>query len=255
MPLPTRCAMMIEEIVQFPWLEHYVSNQRGDPMTVGTESSDNIGLDDQNLRQVKATYYGMMSEVDDRLGRLIGYLKETGAYENTMIVFTSDHGENLGDHWAFAKYTYFEQTFHVPLIICDPSATADQSRGSLIEVFTESVDIMSTILDAISRVIPDECDGQSLLPFCRSEQAEHWRDETHMEFELRSPYDGEGLPPLGLKMNQCMATIIRGERYKYVHLLRFQLCRSICRKTRMNLTTLQIILPIRILSPNMSGSY
>ena len=71
MPLPTRCANMEEEIAQHPWLEHYVSNQRGSPMTVGTESSDNIHLDDQNLRQVKATYYGMMSELDDQLGRLI----------------------------------------------------------------------------------------------------------------------------------------------------------------------------------------
>lgn len=217
MPLPTRCATLKEEIAQHPWLEHYVSNQRGSPMTVGTESRDNIHLDDQNLRQIKATYYGMISEVDDQLGRLIDYLKETGAYENTMIVFTSDHGENLGDHWAFAKYTYFDPTFHVPLIIRDPSATADQSRGSQIEAFTESVDIMPTILEAISQEIPDQCDGRSLLPFCRGEQAERWRDEAHMEFDLRSPYDGVGPPPLGLKMNQCMATVIRGERYKYVH--------------------------------------
>ena len=217
MPLPTRCATLKEEIAQHPWLEHYVLNQRGYPLTVGTESRDNIRLDERNLRQVKATYYGMISEVDDQFGRLIGFLKETGAYENTMIVFTSDHGENLGDHWAFSKYTYFDQTFHVPLIIRDPSSAADQSRGSLSEVFTESVDIMPTILDAISREIPDQCDGRSLLPFCRGEQAEHWRNEAHMEFDLRSPYDGEGPPPLGLKMNQCMATIIRGERYKYVH--------------------------------------
>jgi arylsulfatase A-like enzyme len=216
MPLPTRCATMKEELAQHPWLEHYVSNQRGDPMTVGSESRDNIRLDSRNLRQIKATYYGMMSEVDDQLGRLIGYLKETGAYENTMIVFTSDHGENLGDHWAFAKYTYFEQTFHVPLIIRDPSAAADQSRGGLVEVFTESVDIMPTILEAISREMPHQCDGRSLLPFCRGEQAEHWREEAHMEFDIRSPYDGVGPPPCGLKMNQCMATIIRGERYKYV---------------------------------------
>jgi len=221
MPLPTRCATLKEEIAQHPWLEHYVSNQRGSPMTVGTESRDNIHLDDQNLRQIKATYYGMISEVDDQLGRLMDYLKETGAYENTIIVFTSDHGENLGDHWAFAKYTYFDPTFHVPLIIRDPSAAADQSRGGQIEAFTESVDIMPTILEAISQEIPDQCDGRSLLPFCRGEQAERWRDEAHMEFDLRSPYDGEGPPPLGLKMNQCMATIIRGERYKYVHFVTF----------------------------------
>ena len=217
MPLPIRCATLEEECAQHPWLKYYVSDQQGYPMIVGTEARDNILLDDQNLRQLKATYYGMMSEVDDQLGRLIGFLKETGAYENTLIVFTSDHGENLGDHWAFSKYTYFDHTFHVPLIVRCPSAAADQSRGSLVEAFTESVDIMPTILDAISGEIPEQCDGRSLLPFCRGEPAERWRDEAHMEFDLRSPYDGKGPPPLGLKMHQCMTTIIRGERYKYVH--------------------------------------
>ena len=217
MPLPTRCATMEEEIAQHPWHEHYVTNQRGTPLTVGSESSDNISLNDQDLRQVKATYYGMISEVDDQIGRLIDYLKETDAYEDTMIVFTSDHGENLGDHWAFAKYTYYEQTFHIPLIIRDPSAAADASRGTIVEAFTESIDIMPTILDEISMEIPDQCDGRSLLPFCRGERPDLWREEAHMEFDIRGPYDGVGPPPCGLKMKQCLVTIIRGERYKYVH--------------------------------------
>lgn len=217
MPLPTRCATMQEEIAQHPWHEHYVTHHQGTPLTVGSESSDNLHLNDQNLRQIKATYYGMISEVDDQVGRLIDYLKETGAYEDTMIIFTSDHGEHLGDHWAFSKYTYFEQSFHIPLIVRDPSAAADKSRGTIVEAFTESVDIMPTILDEIFMEIPDQCDGQSLLPFCRGELPDSWREEAHMEFDIRGPYDGAGPPPCQLKMNQCVATILRGERYKYVH--------------------------------------
>lgn len=220
MPLPDRCDTLEQEIAQHPWHKHYVTNQRGTPMTVGSESSDNLSLSDQDLRQVKATYYGMISEVDAQVGRLIDYLKETGAYDNTMIVITSDHGENLGDHWAFAKYTYFDQTFHVPLIVRDPSQAANKSRGSIVEAPTESVDIMPTILDAIGLDVPAQCDGRSLLPFSRAKQPEDWREEAHMEFDIRGAYDGEGVPPLGLEMKHCMGSILRGARYKYVYFAR-----------------------------------
>ena len=88
------------------------------------------------MRQARATYYGMMSEVDAEIGRLVEALKSFGDYENTLIVFTSDHGELLGDHWQFAKYAYFKQTFHIPLIVRDPGAEADAGRGTAVEAFT-----------------------------------------------------------------------------------------------------------------------
>ncbi|AKI00528.1 arylsulfatase A family protein [Hoeflea sp. IMCC20628] len=217
MPMPVRRATMKDEIAQHPWLEHYVTNQRGTALTVGSESSDNLGLSDQELRQVKATYFGMISEVDAQVGRLIEHLKAAGTYDNTLVIFTSDHGENLGDHWAFAKYTYFDQSFHVPLVIRDPSSIADKARGSVVELPTESIDIMPTLLDVLGLDVPAQCDGRSLLPFCRGGQPADWREEAHMEFDIRSPYDGKGKPPLGLEMKQCLATIVRGPRYKYIH--------------------------------------
>jgi hypothetical protein len=62
-----------------------------------------------------------------------------------------------------------------------------------------------------------QCDGFSLLPFCRGERPQGWRREYHAEFDLRSPYKIEEKTPLGLEVNQCTANIICGERYKYVH--------------------------------------
>jgi len=217
MPGPVRCATWQEEIKQHPWPEFYLTHQAGAAFTVGADSHNNLGLSDLELRQIKATYFGTIAEVDAQVGRLLNHLKETGSYNNTMIIFTSDHGENLGDHWAHSKFTYFEETFHVPLIVRDPSREADQTRGSIIEAFTEGVDLMPTILDAIGGDIPAQCDGHSLLPFCHGSSPNNWRQESHMEFDLRSPYDNKIPPPLGLAMQQCMATIIRGERYKYVH--------------------------------------
>ena len=217
MALPARCATPSEEAEQHPWLQHYLYDQQGAGFTVGAVSQDNLLLEERDLRQIRATYFGMISEVDAQVGRLIDHLRETGAYDDTLIVFTSDHGEYLGDHWMFAKYSYHEQTFHVPLIIRDPAAEARAADGQVVEAFTESVDIMPTILDMIGQQPPAQCDGFSLHGFCRGQQPDGWRQEYFAEFDLRSPWEGEKGAPLGLRDDQCMIRIIRGQRYKYVH--------------------------------------
>jgi arylsulfatase A-like enzyme len=217
MPLPIRQDSPETEAGQHPWLAYYLYNQTGAGFSFGKKSKDNLTVSDVDLRQIKATYYGMMSEVDGQIGRLISHLKELGIYDKTLIIFTSDHGEHLGDHWMFAKYSHFDQTFHIPLILCDPSEKANKSRGTIVEAFSESVDVMPTILDSIDAEIPDQCDGRSLLPFCRGVEPLNWRQEYHAEFDLRSPYDFEQAFPLELKPNQCTVNIVSGNRYKYVH--------------------------------------
>ena len=217
MPLPVRQATPEIEAAQHPWLGHYLFNQRGSGYTFGADSRDNLSISELDLRQIRATHYGMISEVDTEIGRLMEYLKKAGAYENTLIIFTSDHGGHLGDHWMFSKYSYFDQSFHIPLIVHDPSPGAAPGRGSVVEEFTESIDIMPTILEGIGVEIPAQCDGHSLLPFCRGERPDGWRREYHAEFDLRSPYKIEESPPLGLEIKQCTVNIICGERYKYVH--------------------------------------
>jgi arylsulfatase A-like enzyme len=215
--LPVRCPTVEEEANQHPWLQHYLFDQQGAGFTAGADSRDNLSLSERDLRQIKATYFGMISEVDAQIGRLIDFLKETGAYDNTLIIFTSDHGEYLGDHWMFAKYSYHEQTFHVPLIIRDPAPEARPADGQIIDAFTETIDIMPTILDLIGRRAPAQCDGFSLRGFCRGRRPDDWRQEYYAEFDLRSPWDGKGGAPLGLRADQCMIRIIRGLRYKYIH--------------------------------------
>jgi len=217
MSLPVRQDTPKKEAAQHPWLGLYIFKQAGDSYTFGADSHDNVSLSDVELRQIKATYYGMMSEIDSQIGRLIDYLRQIGAYDNTLIVFTSDHGDMQGDHWMLSKSCYFDQAFHVPLIVRDPTAAADQSRDTRVEAFTESVDIMPTILDWIGQDIPSQCNGYSLLPFCRGQQPEDWRQEYHAEFDLRSPSGYAKNPPLGLDKTKCMVSIARGERYKYVH--------------------------------------
>ncbi len=217
MSLPVRQESPGKEASLHPWIEHYIFNQAGSSYTVGADSRDNILLSDLELRQIKATYFGMMSEVDSQIGRLVDYLKQIDAYDNTLVIFTSDHGDMQGDHWMFSKSCHYEGAFHVPLIVRDPNTMADKSRGTQVEAFTESVDIMPTILDSIYLDIPIQCNGYSLLPFCRDEQPKDWRQEYHAEFDLRSPYAYNVESPLGLEKRKCIVNIIRGERYKYVH--------------------------------------
>jgi arylsulfatase A-like enzyme len=143
-------------------------------------------------------------------------LRESGAYDDTLIIVTADHGEQLGDHWMIGKDGYFEAAFHIPLLVRDPRA-ARSVRGVSVDAFTEAVDIMPTILDWLGLAAPPQLDGRSLLPLVAGKMPSDWRREVHWEYDFRDP---RGLDPetaLGLDSEQCSLTVIRGKRYKYVH--------------------------------------
>jgi len=214
-PAPVRRETAETEAAQHPWIRHFLFNQIGAPYTLGARPRDNLGLDEREWRQLRATYYGMISEIDAQVGRLLDHLRASGTYDRTLIVFTSDHGEHLGDHWMLSKFSYFDQTFHVPLIVRDPRA--GPARGGTIEAFTESVDLMPTMLDWLGLEAPVACDGESLLPFCRGETVGGWRREAHAGFDFRNFPGGGGRPVLGLTPDQCGVTLIFDARYKYVH--------------------------------------
>ncbi|MEQ9518314.1 MAG: alkaline phosphatase family protein, partial [Parvibaculum sp.] len=193
------------EGAQHPWLEHQLANRL-------YRAPEN----DKKQRRMKAVYYGLMSEVDAALGRVIAFLKESGLYDKTLIIFTSDHGEQMGDHWLIGKCGYFDGSYHIPLIIRDPRA--NNTRGKRIDAFTENVDIMPTMLSAIGAPIPPHCDGAKLDPFLESGRAPAtWRTEAHWEYDFRDPADDEAEQSLGLTLHQCTMNIIRSEKYKYVH--------------------------------------
>ena len=199
--------MRVRKDSNTPFLEYHIENSRwGSPESV------------KEIQQAKAHYYGLISEVDANLGRLIDQLKSSGEWESTLIILTSDHGEQMGDHWLIGKMGYFDQSYHIPLIIRDPRANANASRGMQIDAFTENVDIMPTMLEWLGCDIPAQCDGRSLLPILHSgEVPRSWRKEVHWEFDFRSVLDDSVEHHLGLTAHQCGLTVIRDNRYKYVH--------------------------------------
>lgn len=215
-PPPVRAASVEDEANQHPYLQHYLYNQVGSAYTHGFDAKDHRMVPDQEVLQARATYYGMMSEVDFHIGRLLDHLKQIGSYDDTLIIFTSDHGEQLGDHWQFSKFSYFEQTFFIPLIIRAPGAAA---RGVMVDAFTENVDIMPTILDLAGREIPTQCDGESLSALVHSGATpDNWRDHAFCEYDFRDYVHMDGAEAgKRLKPDQCYMSILRGKRYKYVH--------------------------------------
>ena len=153
-PPPVRAPTPEEEARQHPYLAWYLHHQRDSGIAYDHDPHDNLALGDRDIRQARANYYAMMSEIDAQIGRLLEALSASGADERTLIVFTSDHGEHLGDHWQFSKFCYFDQAFHVPLIVRDPRPGAASGRGGRISAFTENVDLMPTILDALGAQVP-----------------------------------------------------------------------------------------------------
>jgi arylsulfatase A-like enzyme len=217
MPMPRRQATPELESEQHPWVDYFIHHQSGSGYTVGVSSVNNLSLSDRDTRQIKATYYAMIAEVDAQVGRLIDHLKSENMYDDTLIVFTSDHGEHMGDHWMYAKYSYYQQTFHIPMIVRDPTAAADAGRGTIVDKFTENVDVMPTILDSLNIDIPAQCDGHSVLPFCHGSTPDNWRNAYHSAFDMRGPVDDNLVVPLGLAPEECVVQILCDERYKYVH--------------------------------------
>ena len=216
-PMPVRAATPEEEARQHPYLAWHLHHQRDSGIAWDFCPRDNLALGEHDIRQARANYYGMMSEVDAQIGRLLEFLRASGADAHTLVVFTSDHGEHLGDHWQFSKFCYFDQAFHVPLIVRDPRACASPGRGRQVGAFTENVDVMPTILEAIGREVPPQCDGESLAPFLAGDSPSGWRREAHFAFDFRFVLEEPGAETLGLEPDQCTLYALRGERYKYVH--------------------------------------
>ncbi len=216
-PPPVRAPTPDEEARQHPYLAWYLHHQLDPGIAYDHCPRNNLALGERDIRQARANYYAMMSEVDAQIGRLLGSLRASGADERTLVVFTSDHGEHLGDHWQFSKLCYFDQAFHVPLIVRDPRPVASPGRGRRVGAFSENVDVMPTILEALGREVPPECDGESLTPFLAGDTPARWRREAHFQLDFRHVLQEPGSEALGLAPDQCTLYALRGERYKYVH--------------------------------------
>ncbi len=138
------------------------------------------------MRRLRAQYYGMISEVDAQLGRIFAALRERGEWENTIVVITADHGEQLGDHGLREKVGFFEQSYRIIGMVRAPQLAG--GHGRLVDAFTENVDILPTLCDLIAAPIPAQCDGRSLVPWLAGDTPANWREMATWEYDWRQLY-------------------------------------------------------------------
>ena len=177
---------------------------------------------DEVRAEVIPVYMGLITQIDDQLGELFRFMEEKGLLANTLIVFTSDHGDYLGDHWLGEKDLFHEPSVKVPLIVCDPSPEADKARGSVCDELVEAIDLAPTFLNALAADWRDQThrlEGRSLMPFLHGQTPPQWRRYAVSE-------DDYSLLPvaakLGLEPRDARLFMIADKRWKYVHAIGFR---------------------------------
>lgn len=205
-PPPIRAATVEAEGAMHPWLAAHLA------APVAGADRRRL-LDGANLARLRAVYYGLIAEVDHHLGRILGALARRDELERTLVLFTADHGEMLGDHWMLGKAGFFPQAFHVPLLARLPQG----ARGHRVTALTEHVDLMPTVLTALGLPVPRQCDSTDLSAFLTGKPQRTTRSAVHWEHDFRDVVAGTYERALGLPSDACaLATRFDG-RHAYVH--------------------------------------
>ncbi len=135
------------------------------------QGRDEYRVSQDQVRNARHAYYGMISYVDDKVGRLLGVLRETGLDDNTIVVFTADHGDMMGERGMWYKQHFFEWALRVPLVVSWPGKYSPSRSGCEVSL----VDLLPTLLDMATEgrghdgVV--EADGHSLYPIIANRQA------------------------------------------------------------------------------------
>lgn len=169
---------------------------------------DRYAQTDERVRNARHAYYGMVSYIDDKVGRLLEALSATGQRDDTIVVFASDHGEMLGERGLWYKMSFFENSAHVPLIVHAPQRFAAKRVSepvSLVDLLPTFVDLAGGA-DALGEHAPERVDppaGRSLLPSLEGRQTGRAEQAVYGE------HLGQGaVAPI---------LMIRRGRYKYIH--------------------------------------
>ncbi|HEY3179517.1 MAG TPA: sulfatase-like hydrolase/transferase [Casimicrobiaceae bacterium] len=166
-------------------------------------------------RHVRPAYMGLTAQIDHHLGRLLRALDENRRMRDTLIIFTSDHGDFLGDRGLGEKELFYDEIVRVPFVLYDPSPKADATRGKADSRFVESVDVVPTVLDTLGIPLPSHrVEGRSLLSLTRGPGDADWRDATFCELDYSFR---RARRVLGRDVGGCRASMVRTSRWKYVH--------------------------------------
>ncbi|MBM3189901.1 MAG: hypothetical protein FJZ90_14410, partial [Chloroflexi bacterium] len=133
---------------------------------------------EQETMRARAAYWALCNRVDDMVGEILTALERNGLAENTLIVYSSDHGEQVGEHGLWWKQTFYEESVRVPLILSWPGRLP---QGMRCDRVVSALDLNATLLDALGAPPLPASHGRSLLPLARGE-AVAWEDRAFSEY-------------------------------------------------------------------------
>ena len=137
-----------------------------------------VDFSEELVRRGRAGYYGLITYLDEKIGNLLKTLEETKQLENTVIIYTSDHGEMNGEHGMWRKSNFYEASARVPLQIVLPNKV---SAGKRINEVVSLVDLTATLVDMADAPPLSPLDGDSLLPLIQG-NANDWKDCAFSEY-------------------------------------------------------------------------
>ena len=153
-------------------------------------------------QKVITCYWGFCTFIDTQVRRILNRLEENGLAENTIVIFSTDHGDMLGSHRLFNKgFHMYEETHHIPLVVRWPGVTAP---GTTCDEFVNLVDLMPTFLDIGGARMPSNLDGRSIVPLLRGETVPDWPDDVFAEFH-------------GYEPTLASVRMVRTRSWKYVY--------------------------------------
>lgn len=131
-------------------------------------------------------YYRMVSGIDNAIGRFLSELERLGLAENTIVVYSADNGYYMGNRGLAGKWSHYEESVRVPLIIADPRVEQSK-RGRVTDAIALNLDFPATFLDWAGVDVPERYQGHSLKPIVSSNVPDNWRtDSFHEHFAVRN---------------------------------------------------------------------
>ncbi len=135
----------------------------------------------EGFQEIGARYFGHCTLLDDMVGRVVAHLEKLGVLDNTIIVYTADHGDCMGAHKLIEKGEFmYDEIYRIPLVIAHPDC---QAPGTACDEFVYLQEVMLSALDAAGREVPAHLDGQSFLPAIEGRAYQNGREEVYCVFD------------------------------------------------------------------------
>jgi arylsulfatase A-like enzyme len=211
----------VQDLDRRPWWHKAVlegTPQLTDPVMLRfrTEGSRMPEQTDKQLAYMTANYYGMISQIDHNVGRIVDTLDALGCRDNTLVIYTTDHGELLGNHGLYLKHPIpYEDLLRVGLVIQGPGVRA----GQVVQEPVSTLDLAATFYDYVDIPKPDAMQGRSLRPLLTGQ--EETRDVAYSEWHVHASRCGVGLKQHTVRTRTHKCTLEldsgAGELYDLVH--------------------------------------